>query len=96
VAADTVIAFEAWSKITTGTATTSIVPRIRRGGAAGAVVGDATPLSIVGAVGATAEYGNMATDQPGEVASMLYVLTIVQTAATGAGTLLAVMLQATL
>lgn len=95
VTADTVISFDAWAKITTGASTTSIVPRIRRAALAGTLVGDQTPLTIVGAVGSTSEYGVMATDQPGDVSAMLYVLTIVQTAASAAGTLVAVMLTAT-
>lgn len=95
VSADAVLVLEGWCKITTGTATTSIVPRIRRATVAGTVVGDATALTIIGAVGSTGEYGIKATDSPGEVAGLLYVLTIVQTAATAAGTLAATMLKAT-
>lgn len=94
ITADTVVELEAWAKILTGASTTSIVPRIRRAGVAGAVVGDQNPITILGAVGSTGEYGVKATDQPGEVASLLYVLTIVQTAATGAGTLQATKLRA--
>lgn len=94
VSADAVVELEGWAKILTGTATTSIVPRIRRDSVAGAVVGDANLLTIIGAVGETHEYGIKATDTPGEVASQVYVLTIVQTAATGAGTLRATLLRA--
>lgn len=91
---DTVVELRGWAKLTTGTSTTSIVPRLRRVGVAGTVVGDATPITIVGAVGSTGEYSIEATDQPGEVASLLYVLTIVQTAVTVAGTLLATKIRA--
>lgn len=91
--ADTVLIIEGWTKITTGTSTTSIVPRIRRAALAGVLVGDQTPITIIGAVGSTGEYGVKATDQPGEVASLLYVLTIVQTAASAVGTLLATMIK---
>lgn len=92
--ADSVVLIEGWAKITTGTSTTFIVPRIRRAALAGTLVGDQTPITIIGAVGSTGEYGIKATDQPGEVASLLYVLTIVQTAAAAAGTLVATMLKA--
>lgn len=92
--ADTIVELRGWAKILTGASTTSIVPRLRRVGVAGTVVGEASGLTIIGAVGSTGEYGIEATDQPGEVASLLYVLTIVQTAATGAGTLLATKLRA--
>lgn len=94
VSADQVVELMGWAKITTNTSTTSIVPRIRRAVIAGTVVGDATPLTIIGAVGSTGEYGIEATDQPGDVASLLYLLTIVQTAAAAAGTCLAVKLRA--
>lgn len=94
VTADAVVDLRGWCKITTGTSTTSIVPRLRRAGVAGTVVGDATALTIIGAVGSTGEYGVEATDQPGDVASLLYVLTIVQTAVTVAGTLLAAKIRA--
>lgn len=96
VGADQVVILDAWAKILTGTNTTSIVPRFRRQAVAGTVVGDANLITIVGAVGSTGEYGHRATDQPGEVASLLYVFTIVQTAATGAGTAVAVFIRATL
>lgn len=93
-AADSAVELEGWCKILTGASTTSIVPRLRRDSVAGAVVGDANILTIIGAVGETHEYGIKAVDTPGEVASQTYVLTIVQTAATGAGTLRAVLLRA--
>lgn len=95
VGADQVVILDGWAKIATGTSTTFITPRFRRGGVAGTVVGDATTISIIGAVGSTGEYGHRATDQPGEVASLLYVLTIVQSAAAAAGTLFAVFIRAT-
>lgn len=91
---DAAVELEGWCKITTGTSTTSIVPRIRRDSVAGAVVGDATLMAIIGAVGETHEYGIKAVDTPGEVASQTYVLTIVQTAASAAGTARAVLLRA--
>lgn len=96
VSADQVVILDAWAKITTGTNTTSIVPRFRRAAVAGTVVGDANLITIVGAVGSTGEYGHRATDSPGEVSSLLYVFTIVQTAASAAGTALAVFIRAIL
>ncbi len=93
--ADGIVILDAWGKLTTGVATTSIVPRLRRDGVAGTVVGDANLITIIGAVGSTGEYGHRAVDRPGDVAQQLYVFTYVQTAATGAGTLLAVFVRAT-
>jgi hypothetical protein len=92
--ADTAIELKGWAKITTGASTTSIVLRIRRNGVAGPLVGEAQPLNIIGAVGETHEYGDQVVDNPGEVASQTYVLTCVQTAASAAGTLAAVLLEA--
>lgn len=91
---DSVVALDAWARITTGASTTFIVPRIRRGGVAGTQVGDATSLVIIGAVGSSADYAMHATDQPGEVASQLYSFTISQTAVTVAGTLISVWVRA--
>jgi hypothetical protein len=91
---DSAVELEGWVKLTTGASTTSIVPRIRRDGLAGALVGDQTAMAIIGAVGETHEYGIKVVDTPGEVASQTYVLTIVQTAATVAGTIRQVLLRA--
>lgn len=94
VSADQVVILDAWAKITTGASTTSIAPRFRRATVAGTVVGDQNLITIVGAVGSTGEYGHRATDTPGEVASLLYVFTIVQNAVTVAGTALGVFIRA--
>lgn len=94
IAPDSLVSIDAWAKITTGTSTTSIVPRIRRATVAGTLVGEANPLTIIGAVGSTNLYDDHVVDQPGDVAGLLYVFTIVQTAVTVAGTVLAVTIRA--
>lgn len=94
--ADQAIDLEGWIHLTTGTATTALTLRIRRGGIGGAVVLALPPTTIVGPVGSAAEYGIQAVDQPGDVASVAYVLTVVQVGATAAGVLNAAMLRATI
>lgn len=91
---DAAVQLEGWVKLTTGTSTTSIVPRIRRDSVTGTLVGDQTAMLIIGAVGETHEYGIKVVDTPGEVASQTYVLTIVQTGAAAAGTVRQVLLSA--
>ena len=69
--------------LTTGTATTFITPRIRRGAdTTGVLIGPAVAQTILGAVGAVAIYTIAITDQGGPFATMQYVLTAQATAAT--------------
>lgn len=91
---DAAVELEGWVKLTTGASTTTLVPRIRRDSVSGALVGDQTAMVIIGAVGETHEYGIKVVDTPGEVASQTYVLTLVQTACTVAGTVRQVLLRA--
>lgn len=71
---------------TTGTATTAVTFRLRRGGLTGTVVAAAEPDIAINAAGSTDPYGIQAVDTPPDSANLTYVLTAQQTAATGAGT----------
>lgn len=72
--------------ITTGTGTTAVTLRCRRGsGVAGAVVGETEPVTIGAAASANIPYSF--SDTPGEVAGQLYTLTVQQTAASANGTI---------
>lgn len=94
--ADQTVDLEGWMHFLTGTGTATLTLRLRRGGIGGAIVAALNPTTIVGAVGSVSEYGIQAVDQPGEVASVAYVLTVTQNGATAAGALYAVMLRATI
>lgn len=90
------VAIEATVTLTTGTATTAVVLRIRRGSVTGTIIGEAETDTPIGAAGSTDPYSIGATDQPGEVASQNYVVTVQQTAATGNGTAIDSFVQAVL
>lgn len=79
------IAVTGTANITTGTGTTAVTVRCRRGtGVAGALVG----VSIVHPQAASTqdEISFDFTDSPGAVAGQTYSITVQQTAGTGAGT----------
>jgi hypothetical protein len=72
--------------ITTGTAVTGVVIRVRRGvGTAGALVGETEPHNLGASL--TDDVSYSVTDFPGAVAGQQYTATVVQTAATGNGTI---------
>lgn len=72
--------------ITTGVATTQVVVRVRRGTTvAGTAIGETEPQTIAAA--ATGNIFFEFVDTPGEVAGQQYTATVVQTAATGNGTI---------
>lgn len=71
---------------TTGTATTAVTVRCRRGnGITGTVVGTAEVDTLGAAVSAPISFDFL--DTPGAVAGQVYSITIQATAATGAGTI---------
>lgn len=72
--------------LTTGTATTSVTLRLRRGGLTGTVIATGPTDTAIGAAGSTDPYTITATDNPPDSANLNYVLTVQQAAATGAGT----------
>lgn len=69
--------------LTTGTATTFITPRIRRGTLiTDTLVGPQTAQTLIGAVGSVSNYEIMVVDQGGPFGTVQYVLTAQATAAT--------------
>lgn len=77
----------AWAQLTTGAATTTVTPRIRRGTAAtGTLVGEANAVTIGAAAGSTEQYWAMACEDRSDVESVTYNFTLAQASATGDGT----------
>ena len=77
----------AWAQLTTGTATTTVTPRIQRGTAAtGTVVGDSVAITVGAAAGSTEQYWAMACEDRVDVATVDYNLSLQQASATGDGT----------
>lgn len=90
-----VVQLSGWVELTAGTATTAVTPRIRRGvDATGTLVGEANPLAGGVVAGSATPWDVAGNDTPGDLANGTYVLTVQQTAATGAGTALTSFLQA--
>lgn len=79
----------AWCQLTSGTATTTVTPRIRRGNAiTGALVGEANAENLKTAAGSTEPFLIMVAEDLTRIASIQYSLTLQQAAATGNGTVL--------
>lgn len=76
----------AWAQLTTGTMTTTVTPRIRRGtGITGTVVGEANAETILNTAGSTEKYYLMACEDRSDVASVDYSFTLQQASANGNG-----------
>lgn len=91
--ADGVIRFTGYAAVLGGTNTTLVTARVRRGnGITGTIVGEADPLTLVGA----GQLGIPISceDTPGEVGGVPYSLTIQLTGASANGTVLAASLTA--
>lgn len=86
-----------WVQLTTGAATTTVTPRIRRGtDTTGSAVREGNPINVGAAAGSTEVFDILAEDPtPGE-GTFSYVLTLQQASATGNGTALQYALQAIL
>lgn len=83
------VAIRAWAQVTTGTNTTALTPRIRRGTTASdTLVGEANAEQIETAAGNTEGLEVQVTDTPGELAGGAYCLTVEQTAASANGSIL--------
>lgn len=80
------IALNGMIEHTTGTSTTAMVLRIRRGTDTTGTVVQTTTETIEGIVGSTDPYSIEAIDTPGDVNNQAYVLTVQQTGGAGAGT----------
>lgn len=78
------IHLEGTAQVTTGVGATTVTPRIRRVGLAGALVGEANAITTPAS--STLQIIHEEDDAPGDVASLVYVLTL--TAAGVAGTCL--------
>ncbi len=83
------------AKLTTGTATTAVTPRVRRDSVTGTVVNEANAITIGAAAGSTESFEVQCEDSfSGEVAGQTYVLTLEQTGASANGTAVYAYLQA--
>jgi hypothetical protein len=76
----------AWAQLTTGTGTTSVTPRIRRGtAAAGTLVGEANAQEVLAAAGTTEKYFMLECEDRSNVATVDYSLTLTQAGASANG-----------
>ena len=79
----------AWAQLTTGTSTSTVTPRIRRGTTTGGtLINEANAVTIGAAAGSTEQFVAMACEDRAGVATVEYVLTLTQAAADGNGTAL--------
>lgn len=79
----------ALAKLTTGVATTTVTPRIRRGTVIGdPIVGDAIAITIGAAAGSTEQFFTFAGEELVGRADVEYSFSLEQAAATGNGTAL--------
>jgi hypothetical protein len=79
----------AWAQLTTGTMTSAVTPRIRRGTlTSGTLVGEANAETILAAAGSTEKYFLFTCEDRADVATVEYSLTLEQTAASANGTAL--------
>lgn len=93
----TTVTLRGWAQLTTGTATTTVTPRIRRGTtASGTLIGEGNAVTIGAAAGGTEEFACTAVDEGIDLAGGSYVLTLQQAAATGNGTCLQASLSASM
>lgn len=84
-----------WAQLTTGAATTTVTPRIRRGTAiTGTLIDEGNPVTIGAAAGGTEEFSLNAVDEALDASGVSYVYTLQQAAATGNGTSLQASLRA--
>lgn len=78
-----------WAQLTTGTNTTAVTPRIRRGTTvSGTLIDEGNPITIGAAAGSTEDFDIDVTDEGADLASASYVLTLEQTGASANGTCL--------
>lgn len=84
-----------WAQLTTGTNTTAVTPRIRRGTTiAGTLIGEGNPVTIGAAAGSTEDFEVDVVDSGADIASASYVLTLQQTAASANGSCLQAAIEA--
>lgn len=84
-----------WAELTTGTNTTSVTPRIRRGtDATGTLIGEGNPRAVAAAAGSTEEFDVEGVDAGADLSGATYVLTLQQAGATANGSCLRAALHA--
>lgn len=87
--ATALVVVHAWAQLTTGAATTTVTPRIRRGtDTAGTLIGEANAVTIGAVAGSTEQFQAMASEQISGIGPLQYVFTLAQAAATGNGSAL--------
>lgn len=83
------IRLRGWAQLTTGTNTTAVTARIRRGTTiTGTLIGEANAITIGAAAGSTEEFACDAVDPAVDMSSGSYVLTLQQADATANGSCL--------
>jgi len=83
------VLIKGWLQLTTGTATTAVTARIRRGTAiTGSLVGEATAITVGAAAGSNEQFQIMVVEERAGENTVEYSLTVQQTDATGNGTVL--------
>ncbi len=89
------VIFRGFAQVTTGTNTTGVTLRIRKGTTiSGTLIGEANIEQIEAVAGSTEGHEIATEDSPGEVAYQSYVLTVQQTAASANGAVVQASLQA--
>lgn len=79
----------AWAHLTTGTGTTAVTPRVRRGDAiTSTIVGDAVAEEVKAAAGSDEHFDIFVVDTLDEADQVQYVFTLQQTGASADGTIL--------
>lgn len=79
----------AWAQLTTGTNTTAVTPRIRRGTTTGGtLVGEANAEQVKAAAGSTEQFFILECEDRADVATVDYSLTLQQTGASADGSAL--------
>jgi hypothetical protein len=77
----------AWAQLTTGAATTTVTPRIRRGSTtSGTLISEANAVTIASPAGSTEQLHMIAVELIDGASALEYSLTVEQAGATGDGT----------
>lgn len=78
-----------WAQLTTGTNTTAVTPRIRRGSTtSGTLVGEGNAVTLGAAAGSTEQFYAIACEDRSDVASVDYNMTLEQAGASANGSAL--------
>lgn len=86
---DTEVIVIAWAQLTTGTNTTAVTPRIRRGSTTGGtLIGEANAVTLGAAAGSTEQFYAIAVERIAGATRTPYSLTLQQTAASANGSAL--------